>query len=124
MATAILVEDDLSVRYMLESTLKLAGHDVIASVDSANDALKHLQSGRVPDIVFLDMILPGGLGSEIIGYLREHYGGVKIFMVTGLTERQVMSLVPASGYDAIAYKPFSVPEFLKQVKNLARTSVS
>ena len=118
MATAIVVEDDASMRYMLQSTLGLAGHEVLAAVDSGAEALKYLKAGQVPDIVFLDMILPGGLGSEIIGYIREHHKGVKIFMVTGLTEKQILGLVPPGGCDDIIYKPFGVPELMRRVERL------
>jgi len=115
MASFIIVEDDLSFRYLIKAMLEKAGHTILAAVDSTDKALDYLRLGRVPDMITLDVVLPGGRGTKLIGYLREHHKAVKIAVVTGLDESQVLHLAPPSSYDGFIQKPFVSEEFLKRI---------
>lgn len=115
MGTFIIVDDDFCVRYLINATLKYAGHEILAEVDNTNSALLHLKNGKVPDVILLDMVLPGTPGYGIVDYIRENHQTVKIAMCTGLNEEKVMRMIPAGGYDAYIQKPFKSEEFLAKV---------
>lgn len=118
MASLIIIEDDLSVRYLLQMVFKDAGHEVIAAVDNTDSALEYFKAGRVPDILCLDLILPGGSGARIIEQLRKAHPAMKIAMVTGLPETQVMRLVRTASYDLLIHKPFKTAELLSKINSL------
>lgn len=118
MASFIVVEDDLSFRYLLQTMLEKAGHAVLAAVDNTESALDYLRLGKVPDMMLVDIVLPGGRGTKLIGYLREHHKAVRIVVVTGLAEEQVLRLAPPSSFDGLIQKPFMTDEFLKRISSL------
>jgi len=118
MGSFIVVDDDFSMRYLMQMTLKYAGHDVIADVDNANSALQYLKNGRIPDVLLLDVVLPGGPGYGIIDYVHENHKAVKIAMCTGLNEEKVMQLIPPGHYDLYIQKPFKSEEFVRKVNAL------
>jgi CheY-like chemotaxis protein len=102
----MVVEDDLSVRFLVKETLKYLGHEEIVSVDNVESALGYLKAGKVPELMFLDLILPGEPGYSLAEYVRENHPEVRIIIVTGLSEEQVMRRLPGRNYDAVLYKPF------------------
>jgi len=118
MGSFIVVDDDFCVRHLIQAMLKYAGHEIIAEVDNINSAILFFKAGKVPDVILLDMVLPGSPGYSLIDYLRENHKTVKIAMCTGLNEEKVMKLIPAGGYDAYIQKPFKSDEFLRTVNSL------
>lgn len=120
MPSFMVIEDDLSIRYMLKETLTAGGHEVIAAVESVKSALNFLKRGQVPDVVVLDLILPGATGGTIIDYLRENHKDTKILVVTGLSEEQVLLALPKDGYDGLITKPFDIPYFRAKVAALLK----
>lgn len=120
MSSFMVVEDDLSVRFLIKETLKYLGYEEIVSVDNVDSALGYLKAGKVPEMMFLDLILPGEPGYSLAEYLRENHQGVKIIIVTGLTEEQVMRRLPVSNYDAILYKPFDHRQLKKTAESFFR----
>lgn len=115
MGSFIVVDDDFSMRYLMQMTLKYAGHNVIADVDNATSAMNYLKNGRVPDVILLDVVLPGGPGYGIIDYIRANHKAVKIAMCTGLNEEKVMQLIPPAKYDLYIQKPFKSEEFVSKL---------
>lgn len=118
MKTFIVVEDDLSIRYMLKESLKALGHETLAAVDNIASAMQLLKTSRVPDIILLDIILPGGPGTGLIEYVKTNHKAVKIILVTGLTELQVLKLAPEGGYDALLQKPFHYKQLAETISLL------
>lgn len=118
MASIMIVEDDLSIRYMLREALRERGHKVMAAVESVHSAMDYLKAGRVPDLVLLDIILPGGPGTALMDYLRENHKDTKILLATGLTEEQVLRTIPKDGYDGYFLKPFDIKSLREKVDAL------
>jgi DNA-binding response OmpR family regulator len=118
-ASILIIEDDPIIRQTVEYALKRAGF----TVHSASDGLIGLEAARdfEPDLVLLDLMLPGIDGYEIAEKLRETDKEVAIIMVTALdTERDKVRGLDA-GADDYLTKPFSMEELLARVRaNLRR----
>ncbi len=113
----LVVDDDASVRSMLREYLE--GHE-FAVVEAATGAQmrEHIEH-ELPDVVLLDIRLPGEDGLVLARYLREHYD-VGIIMVTAsgdLVDRVVGLELGADDYIA---KPFDLRELLARVKSVLR----
>jgi CheY-like chemotaxis protein len=67
--SVLVVDDDESTRLLLASILAEAGHHVICAVDG-EDALVRLR-GPAPDLVILDLLLPGMSGWEVLEFMEE-----------------------------------------------------
>ncbi|HEY5540354.1 MAG TPA: response regulator transcription factor [Coriobacteriia bacterium] len=119
MATILVVEDDPIIRQTVQYSLKRAGFSVDAVADGAL-ALKAAAQTH-PDLVLLDLMLPGMDGYEIAERLRAEDKETAIIMVTALdTERDKVRGLDAGADDYIT-KPFSMEELLARVRaNLRR----
>ncbi|NTW28323.1 MAG: response regulator transcription factor [Coriobacteriia bacterium] len=119
MATLLVVEDDPIIRQTVQYSLKRAGFTVHA-VSDGGEALE--AAARIqPDLILLDLMLPGMDGYEIAERLRRTDKETAIIMVTALdTERDKVRGLDVGADDYIT-KPFSTEELLARVRaNLRR----
>lgn len=114
MAKVLIVEDDPIIRQTVEYALRRAGFETAASADGLHGL--ELAETEQPDLILLDLMLPGIDGYEFAARMREHDREVAIIMVTALdTERDTVRGLDAGADDYIT-KPFSVEELLARVR--------
>ncbi|MBG9390519.1 response regulator [Caenimonas aquaedulcis] len=113
----LVVDDDPSVRDMLHEYLSSHGFDVALAADGTQ--LRASVEADLPDLVLLDVRLPGEDGIALARYMRERYD-VGIIMVTAsgdIVDRVVGLEVGADDYVA---KPFDPRELLARVRSVLR----
>jgi two-component system phosphate regulon response regulator OmpR len=113
----LIVEDDASVREMLAEYLGTHGYDVEQAADGI--AMRAAIEHRLPDVVLLDLNLPGEDGLLLARYLRERFA-VGIIVVTAaaaLADRVAGLEIGADDYVA---KPFDLRELRARVKSVLR----
>jgi PAS domain S-box-containing protein len=82
-AMVLVAEDDMFVRAYAVTTLKSLGYRVIEASDGP-DALAKLQQGQPPDILFSDIVMPGGVsGFDLAERARELVPGIKVLLTSG-----------------------------------------
>jgi two-component system phosphate regulon response regulator OmpR len=116
-ARLLIVDDDASVRAMLHEYLQDHGYAV--SEAASGTQMRESMEAELPDVVLLDIRLPGEDGLTLARYLRERYG-VGIIMVTAsgdVIDRVVGLEIGADDYVA---KPFDPRELLARVKSVLR----
>jgi two-component system OmpR family response regulator len=113
----LIVDDDPNVRRMLVEYLRGHGFEV-AEADSGA-AMREQLKAAVPDLVLLDLGLPGEDGLSLTRYLREHHdcGIVMVTGTAGTVDRIVGLEVGADDYIA---KPFEPRELLARIKSVLR----
>jgi len=116
----LVVEDDAPLAATLERVLLAEGHEVELTGDGL-DAVRRARA-RVPDLVVLDLMLPGADGITVCRRMRET-AQFPILMLTALsgTEHRVRGL--DSGADDYLVKPFAYQELLARVRALLRRSL-
>lgn len=113
----LVVEDDDDIVDVLRRTLRAEGYEVDA-VGDGPDALE--RAGQfVPDLVILDLGLPGMDGVEVCRSLRQD-GDVPVLMLTARTETGDMVEGLDSGADDYLTKPFERAELLARIRALLR----
>ena len=117
MARVLVVDDDVTVREVVVSYLRAAGHDVAESADGAA-ALKQMRDAPA-DLVVLDLMMPGIDGLEVCRRLRA-VGDVPIIMLTALGAETDRVVGLESGADDYVTKPFSPRELVLRVDALLR----
>ncbi len=117
MARVLVVDDDTTVREVVVSYLRAAGHDV----DEAGDGLAALAAMRdqPADLVVLDLMMPGIDGLEVCRRLRT-MGDVPIIMLTALGTEQDRVAGLEIGADDYVTKPFSPRELVLRVDSILR----
>lgn len=110
----LVVEDDPETRTMIKRALAVENYRVV----EAGDGKKGLQLAleENPDLMILDLMLPGMSGIEVCNAIRQEEIRLPIIMLTGKKEpvHRVKGL--SSGADDYVEKPFNVEELLQRVK--------
>lgn len=114
----VYVDDDLELVRLVEGTLLDEGWDVITAHDGENGLETILV--EQPDLVILDVMMPGLTGWEISKYLRskKDFSDMPILMLTGIGERMNALTAPLYGATAHLDKPFDVEDLLEIVRQL------
>ncbi len=120
MSRILLVEDSRDIADLLRHYLERAGHDVDL-VTNGSDVLPHAQS-RPPDLVLLDLMLPGLDGLDVCQALRRDSAtaDVPIIIVTARGEEGDRIRGLELGADDYVVKPFSPKEVVARVAALLR----
>jgi DNA-binding response OmpR family regulator len=114
MAAILAIEDDWTVRTVLEHTLESAGHDIDVAHGIA-DGWQLLAEGRY-DMVLLDLNLPDGNGLDLLRDIRNELGtAVSVLVLTGMRQEDAVVRGLELGADDYVTKPFSPPELLARV---------
>ncbi|KAE9628645.1 ATP-binding protein [Parasedimentitalea maritima] len=114
----LVVEDDPDVRRIPTAILRDQGYEVIEA-GNGEDATKRLQEGPPFDLLFTDIVLPGGLnGVEVAEQARKLQSSIKILYSTGYAENVNIqtSKIVASGL--LVNKPYLRTELLEKVRNV------
>jgi DNA-binding response OmpR family regulator len=119
MARILLVDDELSIIDFVSYNLQKLGHSVEAARDGS-EALSKLQSTN-PDLLILDIMLPGMDGYEVLKRVREKRT-LPVLMLSSLDTTTDIVLGLELGADDYMTKPFSVRELQARVKALLRRS--
>jgi len=112
----LIVDDDESVRRFLATLLTALGHDV-ASAESGEQALRRLDESPRPELVLLDLILPGIGGLEVLDRIRESHPLLPVIVLS--TEGRLKTVVDAVKRGASDYltKPFGEQELTLAIRN-------
>jgi len=113
----LVVEDELTLRETLEYNLARLGYRVVTTADGF-EALALVNSER-PDLVLLDLMLPGLDGFEICRRLRREHS-MPVLMLTARADEIDKVVGLEVGADDYLTKPFSMRELLARVKALLR----
>ena len=119
--TILVVEDEPSIREVVCLYLKRAGFQVLDTGDG-HEALKLLDEST-PDLVVLDLMLPGIDGFQITSMLRAE-GDVPIIMLTARRSEMDRIAGLEMGADDYVVKPFSPQELVSRVRAVLRRSTS
>ena len=115
--TILVVDDDPDIRELLEDYLGDQGYKVVALATA--DAFRRALTEHDPDVVLLDVGLPGEDGLSLARHVREHFD-VGIIMVSGAGETIDRIVGLEVGADDYLAKPFDPRELLARVKSVLR----
>jgi DNA-binding response OmpR family regulator len=112
--TILVIEDDRALRRGLAMNFELRGYRVLTAEDG--DEGIRLAFDASPDLVVLDVMLPGLNGLEIVSALREKGREVPVLILSarGTTENKIEGL--SLGADDYLAKPFALSELLARVE--------
>ncbi|WP_307805178.1 response regulator transcription factor [Streptomyces sp. VRA16 Mangrove soil] len=116
--TVLLAEDDRPIRNALERALTLEGYVVTAVADGV-EALAAVHRSR-PDILVLDVMMPGIDGLQVCRVLRAEGDRTPILMLTALVETPDRIAGLDAGADDYVVKPFDVEEVFARLRALLR----
>lgn len=113
MEKVLVVEDDAPLRLAMTKALKSAGYEV--RVAKTGDEGLEAALADPPDVVLLDVMLPGKNGYEVLKSLREQDADLPIVMITAKGEEADKVRGLTLGADEYVVKPVGVAELLARV---------
>ena len=115
------VEDDPNIRELVTYTLQSTGFDA-CGFENGSEFLKALSDGEKPELVLLDIMLPGEDGISILGKLRKKSAtkDLPIIMMTAKGTEYDKVLGLDSGADDYITKPFNILEVKARMKAILR----
>ncbi len=117
-AHILIVDDDNRITSALRRTLAYEGYQV--STAANGEAALAIARSRPPDVVILDLMLPGIDGFEVCRRLRASGDGVAVLMLTARDAVADRVAGLETGADDYLVKPFALEELLARVKALLR----
>ena len=113
----VVVDDNRDIADSLAILLQMEGHDVTVTHDG-NAALRAIEHG-LPDVVILDIGMPGLDGYEVARRIREQRPtGVRLIAVTGWGQAADLLLALVVGFDDHFTKPIEPDELVDHVNGL------
>lgn len=114
----LIVDDEQSIRTLLDYNLKQAGYETIMASDG-KEAIE-MAEAKKPDLILLDLMLPQISGIEVCKMLRSQHINIPIIMLTAKSEELDKVLGLEIGADDYMTKPFSPREVVARVKAVLR----
>ena len=121
LAKILIVEDDATIRTLLEMALMGAGFKEVKSAARGDDGLSEAKRWK-PDLVLLDLMLPGLDGFTVARRIRETDGlsATRIIMLTARTQNEDIVRGLEAGADDYVTKPFDRKVLLARVRAVLR----
>lgn len=120
-ARILVVDDDVALAEMIGIVLKGEGYEPIQAFDGA-EALVKLEESK-PDLVLLDVMLPGLDGIEVCTKIRET-SGIPIIMLTAKGDTTDVVKGLESGADDYVVKPFNPKELVARIRTRLRPATT
>ncbi len=112
----LVVDDELALLNLVEETLKLQGYKVITA-GNAIEALEKLKQHPEIDLLFSDVVMPGGLnGYELAEKSVKLYPGLKVLLTSGYTETAIAKNGQARFNANLLSKPYTLEELSRQIR--------
>lgn len=110
------VDDESDVLLIIKTALMAEGFDVVTAANGP-DALA-LAEEHEPDLVVLDMMMPGMTGFEVLAELRLQPANreVPIIMLTGVSDKSKIRQALDAGIDYYIVKPFEFHDLISKVR--------
>jgi len=118
-ATVLVVDDEPQIRRVLRATLSSNGYEVVEA-KGGQEAIEMVVAER-PDLILLDVNMPGMNGLEACNKIRMSFDGPIIMVTVRNTERDKIAALDA-GADDYVVKPFAIGELLARIRAALRRS--
>jgi len=112
----LLVEDDPMVREVSVAILERQGYEIIQAADG-REALRYLQVGPAFDLLFTDVVLPGGMnGKQIADEAKRIQPNIRVLFSTGYSENAIIHNGQLEKGVTLVNKPYQRDELLEKVR--------
>jgi len=116
-----IVEDNVKIRNLIQRYLDMQdGISCSVAVESVEEVLDYLKEQELPDILLMDIQLPGMSGIEGIGIIKQDYPEIDIIMLTVYHDSHKIFDSLKAGASGYLLKHTSLPEIKDAVEDLAK----
>jgi CheY-like chemotaxis protein len=113
--TVLIVDDEEPVRQVASEILKYLGYSVLVA-ESGEKAVEMLRQGAQPDVVLLDLIMPGMSGYQAFKAIRQIQPQLPILISSGYSDRTAAGSLRDQGADGFVNKPYHIDTLAKHIE--------
>src|SRR5439155_25893756 len=107
---------DPRVREFVRINLELEGYSV-REAERAEEALSAIED-QAPDLVLLDVVMPGTDGWELLQRMQERHGSIPVIMFSGKVDERTAAEATKRGATSFVGKPFDPQQLVERAKQL------
>lgn len=116
----IIAEDSMLIRHRLQKLLdKIEGAEVVAAVEDGHRTIEAVRQFE-PDVLILDLWIPGLNGLEVLRAVRPEYPTMKIFVCTNYADASTRTLCVEHGADYFFDKASELDAMVRTLQGLNR----
>jgi excisionase family DNA binding protein len=112
----MIIDDDEAVRYLVRRALERDGFQVVTA-SNGKEALELLKR-ETPNVIFLDLKLPGIDGADLLKEIRKQYGPMPVVILTGFPDSDLVSQALQYSPITLMAKPASETQIVHTVKGI------
>jgi DNA-binding response OmpR family regulator len=120
--TALVADDDRVQTLMLATRLKAKGFKVIVAYDAVQTWIAAIKT--LPDVIILDIQMPGGTGIAVLKQLKAstNTSQIPVIVLSGSIDPEIVPTVKDLGADEFLPKPVDLDELYRTLSRLLRTT--
>lgn len=115
-AQILVVDDDESMRFMLQTKLFQCGYNVTLAA-SGSHAMQILQSGKKFDLILCDLKMPLKSGIDVLRFMKEQGMDTPTVILTGFPERDKIIAAAQMGIQDVLVKPVRHNDLINMIKS-------
>ncbi|HUX38998.1 MAG TPA: response regulator [Rectinemataceae bacterium] len=114
------VDDDFVIQELVKTTFST----IDASVNAFSDGKEFIDNARVKDwdLVFLDLLMPGMDGFEVLGRLRSDGNDVPVIILSAVTQREAVVKAMEAGVKSYLVKPLKPDQIMKKTLEILKAN--
>lgn len=113
-ARVLIVDDAVVMRMMIKEILSKNGFEVVGEAQNGADAVEKFKALR-PDVVTMDMVMPGLDGIQAVKQIVAHDPNAKILMCTSMGQEALLNEAMAAGASSYITKPFQPAKIVESI---------
>ncbi|NOZ59865.1 MAG: response regulator [Euryarchaeota archaeon] len=119
MPRIMVVDDEPDIRMVLLRMLKKRGYEV-ELCESAEEAIERLRGGSLPDLIIMDLMMPGMSGTEACRAIKSdaRLRGIPLIILTVMSEPEAKEESRDAGADAHVDKPINMAKLFATIEAL------
>lgn len=117
LARIMVIDDEPVILKVLEEVLIDDGHEIVGA-GSGTEGIEILREGTIPELILIDLLMPGINGRDFVMMLREEFGlQTPVILMTGAINSSP-DFPPKGTYQDVISKPFDIMEVVEKVNQL------
>lgn len=113
----LVVDDSLMIRRIIRQVAEESGMEVVGEADDVKPAVEAYQK-TLPDLVFLDIVMPGGTGVDVLRHIMAQNLKTKVLIVTSVGQVKLNQELLQMGASGVLHKPFTPQELKAMIDKL------
>ena len=115
--TVLIVDDDEGTRTFVRASLELEGYDV-REAGNAEEGFAALEGDNRPQLILLDVMMPGTDGWEMLQRIQERHGAIPVVMFSGQVDERSADVAANAGAQGFLGKPFDPQQLIDRAKQI------